>query len=122
MVGVCTMTALRAWVGAMNPLNEGKVSHIIMLPTIEKMSLQIYGDLSSLMKIRKRNRNAPVVTGGIVWVVVGISIASEFAHKKAEERTKNVNSAASSIIIEGTNEVSQAKPTVDYIRKNLRGS
>jgi len=83
------MTALRAWVGAMNPLNEGKVSHIIMLPTIEKMSLQIYGDLSSLMKIRKRNRNAPVVTGGIVWVVVGISIASEFAHKKAEERTKN---------------------------------
>jgi hypothetical protein len=39
------MTALRAWVGAMNPLNEGKVRHIIMLPTIEKMSLQIYGDL-----------------------------------------------------------------------------
>jgi len=122
LVGVCTMTALRAWVGAMNPLNEGKVSHIIMLPTIEKMSLQIYEGLSSLIKSRKRSINAPVVTGGIVWIVIGISIASEFADKKAEERTKNVNSAASSIIIEGTNEVSQAKPTVDYIRKNLRGS
>ena len=73
-------------------------------------------------RAERGTENAPVVTGGIVWVVVGISIASEFAHKKAEERTKNVNSAASSIIIEGTNEVTQAKPTVDYIRKNLRGS
>jgi hypothetical protein len=116
------MTALRAWVGAMNPLNEGKVSHIIMLPTIEKMSLQIYEGLSSLIKSRKRSINEPVVTGGIVWIVIGISIASEFADKKAEERTKNVNSTAASIIIEGTNEVSQAKPTVDYIRKNLRSS
>jgi hypothetical protein len=41
-----TMTALRAWVGAMNPLKEGNVSHIMMLPTIEKMSLQIHEGIS----------------------------------------------------------------------------
>jgi hypothetical protein len=34
------MTALRAEAGAMKPLNEGNVSHIMILPTIEKMSLQ----------------------------------------------------------------------------------
>ena len=38
--GVNTITALRAPAGDMNPLKEGNVSHIIMLPTIEKMSLQ----------------------------------------------------------------------------------
>jgi hypothetical protein len=103
----------------MNPLKEGNVSHIMMLPTIEKMSLprcmRINGG-----KNKQNMRNEPVVARFVVRIVVGVLVVPKLANEKAEERSENVNGAATAIIVEGTYQVAQAQPTVDHIRKNLR--
>jgi hypothetical protein len=62
----------------------------------------------------------PVVTRFVVRIVVGILVVPKLANEKAEECSKNVNGAATAIIVEGAYQVAQAQPTVDHIRKNLR--